>query len=285
VLEQTYRHLEIIVVDDGSADDSALISARYPAVKLIQQENRGLSAARNAGVEAGTGDYLVFLDADDRLCRDALTKGVDCLGAHPESAFVYGAYTLIATDGQPMASSQRKRAPEDTYLNLLRSNYIGMHATVMYRRAAFEFVQRFNTSLAACEDYDLFLRIARIYPIHGHGQVVAEYRQHGSNMSRNPELMLKSSLSVLGSQWKYVRANRQARVAYREGIENWQACYGDNLLKSLRSRAQAREWTQLAREVLVLLRHYPRGILSKLSKKFLQITARAPKLFSIGPLR
>ena len=92
---------------------------------------------------------------------------------------------------------------------MLRFNYIGMLATVMYRRSVLEVVKGFDTSVAACEDYDLYLRITRLHPIIWHGNVVAEYRQHGSNISSDPELMLKSSLKVLRRQWKFVRGKRR----------------------------------------------------------------------------
>src|SRR6185503_10394131 len=78
VLRQSYRRLEIIVVDDGSTDDSSQVARKYSDVKLRRQENRGFSRARNAGLEASRGDYLVFLDADDRLLPGAIQAGANC---------------------------------------------------------------------------------------------------------------------------------------------------------------------------------------------------------------
>src|SRR6185436_125554 len=94
VLNQTYRNCEIIVVDDGSMDDTARVAARYPSVNLVRQSNRGFSAARNAGFEQSLGDLLVFLDADDRLLPNAIEDGVECLEHNPQCAFVYGRYRL-----------------------------------------------------------------------------------------------------------------------------------------------------------------------------------------------
>jgi glycosyltransferase involved in cell wall biosynthesis len=280
VLRQGHRRMEIIVVDDGSVDDSSQVAGRYPEVRLIRQENRGLSAARNTGLEASAGDYVVFLDADDLLLPCALEAGVNCLNDHPDCAFVYGRYRLITAEGFAMPSPPGRSVGEEHYLDMLRSNYIGMHATVMYRRAVFAAVGRFDTSRAACEDYDLYLRITRSYPILGHESVVAEYRQHGENMSSNPALMLKASLSVLGSQRRYVRGDREARRAYKAGIRNWQEYYGKKLMKVLRSRAEARELSQFIRGALTLLRYYPRGVAGKATRKIARVAARAPKLFS-----
>lgn len=280
-LEQSYRRLEVIVVDDGSTDESSQVTSRYDRVKLIRQPNSGLSAARNAGLAASVGDYVVFLDADDRLLPEALQAGVNCLASHPECAFVYGQYRLIAADGNPLPSPAPVGAPEDYYQEMLRTNCIGMHATVMYRRTVFAAVGGFDTALDACEDYDLYLRVTRRFSVHCHAGVVAEYRQHNSNMSSDAGLMLKTSLRVLGSQWRYLKGNAQDRSAYRAGVRYWQEYYGRKLIKVVRSQAQARDWKNLLSDAFTLVRYYPRGVASRAGKRIINTAARAPKRFSI----
>jgi glycosyltransferase involved in cell wall biosynthesis len=259
VLKQTCSQFEIIVVDDGSTDNALEIVARYPRLRYIRQDNQGLSAARNTGLRESNGAYLVFLDADDRLLPIALETGVNCLRAHPKCGFVSGHYSVIASDGSPMPRRQAHCVERDHYHALLCRNYIGMHATVMYRRAIFESVGEFNTSLGACEDYDLFLRIAARVPVYCHDKVIAEYRQHDANMSRNHPLMLKSALSVLQSQRKHIKGHKEHEKAYQTGIKFWQSLFGDPLVTELRGRLAHGEWRQAMREMLVLLRCYPRG--------------------------
>src|SRR4030095_13786323 len=88
VLAQSYRNFEIILVDDGSTDDTSKIAATYPGVRYIHQKNSGLATARNTGIKHSNGQFVVFLDADDRLVSNALEAGIQHLNANPECAFV-----------------------------------------------------------------------------------------------------------------------------------------------------------------------------------------------------
>ena len=92
LLSQTRRPDEILLVDDGSTDNTRDQVRRFPEVVYIRQDNSGLAAARNTGLRRSRGDLLVFLDADDRLVPQALEAGLDDFAAHPQCAFVFGAF-------------------------------------------------------------------------------------------------------------------------------------------------------------------------------------------------
>ncbi len=213
---------EILVVDDGSTDDTRAVAKRYPRVRYIYQSNQGLSAARNTGIKKSKGDFLVFLDADDWLYSNALFVGLEFMQSHPEVAFVSGKFDKVDID-KNLISAEGKDFAQDYYLRLLEGNYIAMHATVMYRRELFD-TFAFDTSLNACEDYDMYLKIARVKPIAHHTHRIAAYRQHGKNMSGNIPMMLSAALQVLARQQPGLR-NEAERQAYDRGVKFWTEYY------------------------------------------------------------
>jgi glycosyltransferase involved in cell wall biosynthesis len=261
VRQQTFRDFEIVVVDDGSVDDTPTVVANLQGIHCIRQAHQGLPAARNTGWRASRGNYLVFLDADDRLLPDALQSGVDHVRAHPTAAFVSGHYVMIDADGVQGSMRDRPCVTSDHYGALLRSNYIGMHATVVYRRETLRQFGGFDPSLPACEDYDLYLRVARLAPVVCHPDLVAEYRWHGGNLSRNNALMLGSVLHVLRRQRRHVRGHARYEDAYREGLAYWRHAFGDSLLwETARGVYTGASWFTTMRMLTILLRYYPGGL-------------------------
>jgi glycosyltransferase involved in cell wall biosynthesis len=260
VLSQRHRNFEVMVVDDGSTDNTSEVASRYEEVRLIRQDNRGLAAARNRGLAEARGEYVVFLDSDDRLLEEALEVGVRELESHPECAFVSGHYRPITADGDHYAIPRQAHIDGDHYLALLRDNYISMPASVMYRRWVFGEVGGFDGTVDAAADWDLYLRIARRFAIYHHGQVVADYRWHGANMTNDPALMLRSTVSVLRSQRQYVKGHKRYEMAYYEGIRLFREHNGMNLAEEVRSRVRGRDVGQALRAALVLARYYPRGL-------------------------
>jgi glycosyltransferase involved in cell wall biosynthesis len=258
-LAQTYPHVEVVVVDDGSPDDASAVAARYPTVRSVRQRNQGLSSARNAGFMESTGRYLVFLDADDRLTPDALRLGVSELTAHPECAFVAGEHRLIDELGHPMPAAPRPFVSRDHYLELLKTNFIWCPASVMYRRSVFAAVGTFDPSLRSAEDYDLYLRIARQFPIRTHRHVVAEYRLHQSAMSRNTSRMLKFAVKVLRAQRRHLKGDPDLEAACATGIEAYQTLYGVPLIRQIAIHMRRRRWRRVVPDSVVALRYYPRA--------------------------
>lgn len=230
VQTQTYPNIEMIVVDDGSADDTREVATSCQNVRYFYQDNAGLSAARNAGIDKSLGKFLVFLDADDVLYPHAVQDNFRMLAEHPRWAFVAGAHDKVDEWLCPLGDGEETRpVPGDHYKALLRGNFIGMHGAVMYRREVFHAFM-FDTSLRACEDYDLYFRIARSHPIGCHAEKVAAYRRHNANMSGRYLFMLAQVLKVHGRQKSLLR-DADERRAWNEGVDIWRSYYAALIYK------------------------------------------------------
>ncbi|UOQ81423.1 glycosyltransferase family 2 protein [Hymenobacter sp. 5414T-23] len=222
-LQQTYQYKEVVLVDDGSTDNTREVALRYPGVKYIYQHNQGLSAARNTGIRSSKGQYLVFLDADDWLLPNALSIGVPYLRHHPQAAFVAGSHKRVYTDGQKEEDKPLSYAPNPYYRLLSLGNYIGMISAVMFTRWALS-AFHFDTSLRNCEDYDLYLNLTRRYPIVQHQHSIAAYRIHRASMSADIDKMLIGVQKVLDRQRTNLRSPLEIE-GYSRGMHCWITYY------------------------------------------------------------
>jgi len=217
ILVQTYKQIEIVVVDDGSTDNTKDIATRYPSVKYVFKNNGGLSSARNTGIDSSIGDFLVFLDSDDWLLPEAVAINVQYLHNHPTAAFVSGSHKKTK-DGKTIPE-KREQITLHPYHQLLHQNYIGMIAAVMFRRWVFD-QYRYDESLKSCEDYDLYLKITRDHPVVNHTRDIARYRIHGNSISGNLSLMLRDVTMVLMRQEGKVRDVKETGYI-KAGLHNW----------------------------------------------------------------
>ncbi len=236
VLAQTHPAAELLVVDDGSTDNPAAVVSQCVGVKLLQQHNQGLSAARNAGLHAVRSDKVVFLDADDRLLPNAISAGLACFASAGGCGLVYGRYRLIDEHGCAFGKVWHNPVSPQPYRDMLRGNPIGMHATVMYDRARLVACGGFDPTVKRCEDYDVYLRMARHGPIASHPQLVAEYRRHGNNMSSNHREMLDWALRVHARHAQSAQALGDAAGDWKEGRRVWRRYYAGEMLSTTRRR-------------------------------------------------
>ncbi len=259
-LAQNYGNIEVVVVDDGSTDGSPAIVQRYP-VQFLQETHRGVSAARNRGMSVSAGEYLVFLDSDDRLLPDAVSAGLAALEQDLRCGMSVGAHNLTTPSGERIATRFKPVPLRDGYELLLRSNFIECTSSVIFRRSCFSDNAGFRANLKGAEDYDVYLRVARASPICCHRQVVAEYRLHSSNASHNAKMMLTNTLAVHSEQWPFARRSLRYMLAFLYGSLFWRRKYGRKLTAEMAMSKAILPPQEDRAAWRLLARSYPAGML------------------------
>jgi glycosyltransferase involved in cell wall biosynthesis len=257
-VQQSHSEQEIIVVNDGSPDHTAAVVQEYPQVRYLEQSNRGRSAARNRGLQDSHGDYVVFLDADDRLLPHHLETNLDVIRRHPEVSFACGDYQWFGAQG---VWHKHNCQPEpDHYSSLLSGSFrIALH-TALFRRQPLLELNGFREDLLACEDLHLFLQLAKRYPLVCHHTTIAEYRRHATQTTKQNAFMLTWMMKVLSGERRYVRQHPQYREAYRTGIQYRAQAWGEPLLWDMVRRFRGGDWKDALYDLICLLRYYPQGL-------------------------
>lgn len=199
VFEQAYKDIEIIVVDDGSIDNTRGLVQEYSDIKYIYQENRGLAAARNTALSYVSGEYVAMLDVDDLYTQDKIEKQVKYLEENTDIDIVYNDAILIDKDGQeikilkPEYSGLNK---EDFLACILFRQSIHCTASIMVRRKCFDNV-KFPEGLRQSEDYYVTIELAKKYRFGYLEESLYKYRRHEKNLTNNRAEQEKNEINVI----------------------------------------------------------------------------------------
>jgi glycosyltransferase involved in cell wall biosynthesis len=277
------RDVEILVIDDGSTDDTPAVGRSFGGVRCISQPRLGRSAAFNRGLAESRGQSIVFLDADTQLAPGALDIGAAELDAHAMAAFVFGRCRIDGdTNGSPAGA--RPRADRQYYRELLTRNVIGPISTVMFRRGSIERVGGFDRSVDAAAEYGLYLRIARTNRIHDHAQLVACATARNGHARASVASTLQDTLTVLRRERASIESDPSLLAAYHEGWRCSRDYYGALLATDIASSVRAREWRAVVTKTLQFGWLHPRGAGQHAARKLAAtVAAAAPRIRRASP--
>jgi glycosyltransferase involved in cell wall biosynthesis len=162
-LAQTLDDLEVIVVDDGSTDETAakVLSIDDSRLRLIQQSNRGLSGARNSGIKAAHGEFIGFLDGDDTWLPQKAHEQIEIMRRDPKIGLTYSYSLYIDQNDRPTGAILFTRARRPSLAQMIRRNAVGNGSTPIVRKDCFEQAGLFDEELRSCEDWEMWVRILR----------------------------------------------------------------------------------------------------------------------------
>lgn len=214
VLHQTFTDYEIIVIDDGSTDDTREVVTQFGhRVRYLWQENQGLSAARNKGIAAAYGEFIGLLDADDLYEPDFLATMDKLCKEDPTADAIYCVSRCIDIENHPLPQRIGKVYPDEQFFDALKRGGFFPPVCMFARKKCYESVGMFDPTFQGSADWDIWLRMAQRFKVVGTEAVLTRYRVVPWSMSSDPSHMLKDSLAVLYKLFDLSDENNRAYTA------------------------------------------------------------------------
>lgn len=199
VLNQTFQDFEIVVIDDGSTDNTKNIVEEYSdsRIKYFYQKNAGLNAARNSGIRESCGKYIAYIDSDDIWEPTKLEKQVRVLEKFPDVGLVYCGSSLIDENGSPAGKRPLISHRGYVFEKIIKYNFLYNGSIVLFRRDCLEKVGLFDEQTVRMTDWEFYLRFAIYYKFYGIPEYLIKYRVHNKTMTNDFKLFEKSSFQII----------------------------------------------------------------------------------------
>ncbi len=243
---QTFSDLEVIIINDGSTDDSLakLQSIHDPRLAIFSYENGGLPVARNRGLDHAQGEYVSFIDADDIWLPEKLALQLQALEQSPTAGAAYSWTAAMQEQNSTISFAQASQPLFEGYVypHLLLQNFIGSGSNILVRREAIAAVGNFDPTLKSCEDWDFYLRLAAQHPFVLVPKNLVLYRQGAGSMSSKGAVMEQAGLTVIE------RAYAQAPEAFQAQKPRTLGRYYFYCAEQFLANAQSRQDVHQARQ-------------------------------------
>ena len=240
VLAQTFRDFEVIVVDDGSTDDTPLKAQQFgDVIRYIYQDNQGLAGTRNTGICQARGEYIAFLDSDDEWTPTFLETMMSLVAQYPDAAVYYSGACYMDADGRelPQLATSQVVPPEAMYQTLLRANFLNCCAVLVRRSVAID-AGLFDLAFRRLQDWEFWLRLLRAgHTFIGCPDPLVYYRLHGSSLSTDPVGGKQAALAIVEKHFGPDDGQRQ-----RWSAEKRRAYGGAYRYHALTSLLRQKEW-------------------------------------------
>lgn len=212
VLHQTYPCEEIIILDDGSTDDTETIVKRFEdsSIRYIYQDNQGVCQTRNRAIEEAKYSLIAWLDADDFWMPEKMEKQIAQVKDHPESGMYYSDYRKVDHEGEELPHRRQNRTTPSGWIfrDLFKRNVI-QPSTTLIRKECYEDVGMYNDDLQRCWDYEMWLRIALKYKISGCSDQLSNYRIIEDRMSTNRKKSRGAIIKLLKNMYQSAKGTEQ----------------------------------------------------------------------------
>jgi glycosyltransferase involved in cell wall biosynthesis len=232
VLAQSFSDFELLVIDDGSRDDTAeVVQARDdPRVNCIRTENGGVSVARNRGLELASGSYVAFLDADDAWQPTKLERQHRAMSEMPRIGLCFTSTELVDDDLQRLGVQHAVDRSDYTEALLLEGNIIaGTACSPMVRTSVINQAGRFDQRLSLCADWDMWLRLSVITSFFALDETLALYRSVPGTMSSDPDVLERDTFAVFDKFYAHPSSAAYRGMRARAYASQWMVCAGSYL--------------------------------------------------------